>query len=62
MGKFVEHYCPVEVSSEIPFTYGMILMAHYWVAEHYKICYPCSNGAKIGVSDNYFVFELFTDT
>jgi hypothetical protein len=57
-----DHYYPVEVTSETPFTYGMILLANFSAAETHKIEYPCPSGAKIGFSDTHFVFELFTDT
>jgi hypothetical protein len=57
-----QHYFSVEITSEIPFTYGMILLAHFSAAEAHKISYPCPSGAKIGFSDDHFVFELYTDT
>ena len=57
-GKYIKHYYPIELTSEHPFTYGMILMAYSFVVEeNFELYSPCSNGSKLGVSDNHFVFK-----
>lgn len=56
------HFLHVEIFSEKPFTYGMILLAHKFSEDYHKVDYTCSNGAKIGFSNDYFVFELYSDS
>jgi len=58
--KVTEYYIPLEITSDVPFTYGMILIAHSYGTKAYELGYFYPNGAKVGISDDHFVFELYS--
>jgi hypothetical protein len=58
--KVTEYYNPLEITSDVPFTYGMILIAHSYGTKTYELGYFYPNGAKVGISDDHLVFELYS--
>lgn len=58
---FVECYIKIRITSRVPFTYGMILIAYSHGTEACQLGHSYPTGAKIGISDDHFVFELYNN-
>jgi hypothetical protein len=57
--EIIEYHIQLKITSEISFTYGMILIAYSYGIKTCDLGYFYPTGAKVGISDDHFVFELY---